>query len=192
MTADGRLSLHERHQPHAAVTDGAVDPVCGMAVDPVKAEHRCEHAGHTYYFCSHHCRARFEAEPARYLAPATRVPAEPTAGGARWTCPMHPQIVQSQPGSCPICGMAREPMSPVEGEAINPELVAMTRRFWIAAALPLPLVLLAMADNRAVLRPETGVWLQVALATSAVLWGGWPFFQRGWSRSRTAGSTCSP
>jgi P-type Cu+ transporter len=180
MTADGRVSLNERRQPDAAVTDCAADPVCGMAVDPDKAEHRCEHAGHTYYFCSHHCRARFEAEPARYLTPARGVQAKPAAGEARWTCPMHPQIVREEPGSCPICGMALEPMTPSPAEPANPELTVMTRRFWIAAALSLPLVLLAMADDLAVLRPETAVWLQLALATPAVLWGGWPFFQRGW------------
>jgi P-type Cu+ transporter len=180
MTADGPVSLHERYQPHAGATDKAVDPVCGMTVDPAEAQHRCEHAGHTYFFCSRHCRARFEAEPERYLTAASRMPAEPAAEEARWTCPMHPQIVRGGPGSCPICGMALEPMTPSAAEPANPELVAMTRRFWIAAALSLPLVLLAMADNLAVLRSETAMRLQLALATPAVLWGGWPFFHRGW------------
>jgi Cu+-exporting ATPase len=182
MTADGRLSLHKRHQPHAAVTDRAVDPVCGMAVDPVKAEHRSEHAGHTYYFCSHHCRARFEAEPARYLTPTSGLPAEPTAGAARWTCPMHPQIVRSEPGCCPICGMALEPMSPVEGETVNPELRDMTRRFWVGVALAVPLVVLAMAEDfgSVLLAPRSTTWVELILATPAVLWCGWPFFERGW------------
>jgi len=182
MTADGRVSLHERHQPHAAATDSTVDPVCGMAVDPDKAEHRCEHAGHTHYFCSHHCRARFESEPARYLTPASRVPAEPTAGGARWTCPMHPQIVQSEAGSCPICGMALEPMSPVEGDAVNPELHDMTRRFWVGVAMSVPLVVLAMAEDfgSVLLAPRSTTWVELILATPAVLWCGWPFFERGW------------
>jgi P-type Cu+ transporter len=180
MTADGPVSLHERYQPHAGATDKAVDPVCGMTVDPAEAQHRCEHAGHTYFFCSRHCRARFEAEPERYLTAASRMPAEPAAEEARWTCPMHPQIVRGGPGSCPICGMELEPMTPSAAEPANPELVAMTRRFWIAAALSLPLVLLAMADNLAVLRSETAMRLQLALATPAVLWGGWPFFHRGW------------
>jgi Cu+-exporting ATPase len=182
MTADGRLSLHKRHQPHAAVTDSAVDPVCGMAVNPDKAEHRCEHAGHTYYFCSHHCRARFEAEPARYLTPASRMPAEPAAGKARWTCPMHPQIVQNEAGSCPICGMALEPMSPVAGDAVNPELRDMTRRFLVGAALSVPLVVLAMAEDfgSVILAPRAAVWVELILATPAVMWCGWPFFERGW------------
>ena len=182
MTADGRLSLHERHQPHAAATDTAVDPVCGMAIDPDKSEHRCEHAGHTYYFCGHHCRTRFEAEPARYLTPTSGMPAEPAAGRARWTCPMHPQIVQSQAGSCPICGMALEPMSPVEGDAVNPELHDMSRRFLVGVALAVPLVVLAMAEDfgSALLAPRAAVWVELILATPAVLWCGWPFFERGW------------
>jgi Cu+-exporting ATPase len=182
MTADRAPSLHEPHPPHAALTDSALDPVCGMAVDPVKAEHRCGHAGHTYYFCSHHCRARFEAEPARYLTPTSGMPAEPAAGRARWTCPMHPQIVRSEPGSCPICGMALEPMSPVEGEAVNPELHDMTHRFWVGVALAVPLVVLAMAEDygSVLLSPRLVTWVELILATPAVLWCGWPFFERGW------------
>ncbi len=181
MTAAERLARHQGHHRHGQATRGCVDPVCGMAVDPAGAEHRSKHAGHTYYFCSNHCRARFEAEPARYLISAASQPARPAAGEARWTCPMHPQIVREEPGTCPICGMALEPMTASAAEPANPELADMTRRLWVAAALSVPLVLLAMADNLAVLRPQTAVWLQLALATPAVLWGGWPFFQRGWA-----------
>ena len=94
-----------------------VDPVCGMAVDPAAAKHRREHAGRTYYFCSNRCRERFEAEPARYLTPPASEPHRPVTGEDLWTCPMHPQIVRKEPGSCPICGMALEPMTPTYGEA---------------------------------------------------------------------------
>ncbi len=175
MTAAGRLSA----------TDPATrDPVCGMAVDPATAGHRSEHEGHTYYFCSRRCRERFEAEPARYLMPAPPSPVRSKAGEGLWTCPMHPQIVRHAPGSCPICGMALEPMIPAAGEAANPELADMTRRFWVGVALSLPLVVLVMGEHvveHALLGPRAMVWLQLVLATPVVLWGGWPFFARGWA-----------
>jgi YHS domain-containing protein len=85
------------------------DPVCGMAVDPATAKHHSRHAGHTYHFCSARCRERFDAEPARYLSPAAREPAPPAAADVLWTCPMHPQIERTEPGSCPICGMRSNP-----------------------------------------------------------------------------------
>src|SRR5215472_7092909 len=158
----------------------ARDPVCSMAVDPVTAKHRSNYAGDTYYFCSSRCRERFEAEPARYLTPTVSEPPRTAAGESRWTCPMHPQIVRQEPGSCPICGMALEPIMPVGGEAANPELRDMTRRFWVGLALSLPLIVLAMAANFVGLAPRTAVWLEPILATPAVLWCGWPFFERGW------------
>ena len=144
MITAGILSEREAHH-HTKPDEGERDPVCGMAVHPATAKHRSEHAGHTYYFCGSRCRERFAAEPARYLKPAAPEPARPAAGQARWTCPMHPQIVRSQPGSCPICGMALDSMSPVEGEVVNPELHDMTRRFWVGFVLSIPLVALAMA-----------------------------------------------
>src|SRR5215469_1061504 len=168
-----RESRH--HQPSQAR-----DPVCSMAIDPVTAKHRSNYAGDTYYFCSSRCRERFEAEPARYLTPTVSEPARTAAGESRWTCPMHPQIVRQEPGSCPICGMALEPIMPVGGEAANPELRDMTRRFWVGLALSLPLIVLAMAANFVGLAPRTAVWLEPILATPAVLWCGWPFFERGW------------
>jgi P-type Cu+ transporter len=171
-----RESRH--HQPSQAR-----DPVCSMAVDPVTAKHRSNYAGHTYYFCSSRCRERFEAEPARYLTPTVSEPPRAAAGGSRWTCPMHPQIVRQEPGSCPICGMALEPITPVGGEAANPELRDMTRRFWVGLALSFPLVALAMAEDvlgRALLAPRAAVLVELILATPAVLWCGWPFFERGW------------
>jgi Cu+-exporting ATPase len=154
-----------------------------MPVEPATAKHHSEHAGHTYYFCSRRCRERFDAEPERYLTPGAPEPPMRVAGEVLWTCPMHPQIVRKEPGSCPICGMALEPMTPAAGDAPNPELRDMTRRFWICVALSLPLLALAMAEDfvgPVLLAPRISVWIQFLLATPAVLWGGWPFFQRGW------------
>jgi Cu+-exporting ATPase len=159
-----------------------------MAVDPAKARHRAEHAGHGYVFCSAGCREKFIAEPARYLGaspPATGVSTK--AGQMLWTCPMHPQIVRNAPGSCPICGMALEPMTPAAGDTENPELRDMTRRFWVGVALSIPLLAIAMAQHvdeatlDTLTAPRLLVWVQLVLATPAVLWGGWPFFQRGWA-----------
>ena len=123
------------------------DPVCGMTVDPHTAKHRAEHAGRTYYFCAAGCRTKFMADPARYLGPA-QAHAEPVKPGAIYTCPMHPEIRQVGPGSCPICGMALEPVEiTAEGHGPHPELVDMQRRFWIALALAVPVVILEMAPH---------------------------------------------
>ncbi|HEY3908634.1 MAG TPA: heavy metal translocating P-type ATPase [Stellaceae bacterium] len=163
------------------------DPVCGMMVDPTASRHRAEHGGHSYHFCGSRCRERFVADPTRYLIPAAVARLRPAGDGGQWTCPMHPEIVQSGPGSCPICGMALEPMTPVAGEAPNPELRDMTRRFWVGVALSLPLVALAMAADfaapalGALISPGAAIWVELALATPAVLWCGGPFFARGWA-----------
>src|SRR5260370_21160084 len=126
MIAAERRAREEAVRRHARTRpDSERDPVCGMAIDPASATHRSEYAGHTYYFCSNRCRKRFKAEPARYLTPATPVPAR---GEVLWTCPMHPQVQRAGPGSCPICGMALEPMTPAGGDTANPELRGMTRR----------------------------------------------------------------
>ena len=119
------------------------------------------------------------AEPLR----APRKVPRPTAGTNLWTCPMHPQVQRAGPGSCPICGMALEPMAPAAADAVNPELHDMTRRFWVCVALSVPLVALAMAEdfvNPGLIAPHAAIWVQLVLATPAVLWGGWPFFERGW------------
>ncbi|HUK10926.1 MAG TPA: heavy metal translocating P-type ATPase [Stellaceae bacterium] len=159
----------------------ARDPVCGMTVAPATAQHHFEHAGRHYYFCCAGCRQKFAADPRRYLAPTEPAPAKPAAGpGVRWTCPMHPQIVRDGPGACPICGMALEPQNPAAAPAENPELAAMTRRFWVAAALSLPVLVLGMGIAEE-MPGRFGVWAQLALASPVVLWGGAPFFERGWA-----------
>jgi P-type Cu+ transporter len=167
------------------------DLVCGMTIDPAKAKHRAEHAGHSYFFCSAKCREKFAAEPARYVSPARAraagAAARTAAGEVLWTCPMHPQIVREEPGNCPICGMTLEPMTPAAGEAASPELRDMTRRFWVGVALSGPLLAIAMAEHfdqaalDTLVSPSLLVWVQLILSTPAVLWGGRPFFQRGWA-----------
>jgi len=185
MTAVEPLSPPRHHAP--APPAEARDPVCGMTVDPAKAKHRAEHAGHSYMFCSARCREKFSVEPARYVVASPQGRALAAAGEVLWTCPMHPQIVRKEPGNCPICGMALEPMTPTAGETENPELRAMTRRFWVGVALSLPLLAIAMAEHfnkaalDALIAPRLLVWVQLILGTPAVLWGGWPFFARGWA-----------
>src|SRR5215469_3841061 len=154
------------------------DPVCGMTLEPATAKHRSEHADQTYFFCSGRCRERFEDEPTRYLTPTVRKHAQAATAGDLWTCPMHPQIQRAGPGSCPICGMALEPITPFGGDKANPELRDMTRRFWVCVGLSVPLLALAMAGDFGAMRSP--VWLELLLATPAVLWGGWHFFERGW------------
>jgi len=159
------------------------DPVCGMDVDPHRTPHRAEHAGRTYYFCAARCRAKFLAEPERYLS-AAEARAEPVQPGAIYTCPMHPEIRQVGPGSCPICGMALEPLDITADQGPNPELIDMQSRFWAALALTLPVVTLEMGSHlfglHRLLAPTTSNWIQLALASPVVLWAGAPFFQRGW------------
>ena len=210
-----------------------LDPVCGMTVDPARAAGTVDHAGRTYYFCSRGCAEKFRADPQRYLQPRAESatpahaepqppapapsaagavwtcpmhpevrsprpgpcpkcgvalePAGPPAAAARteWTCPMHPEIVRDAPGACPICGMALEPRTLTAEEQENPELRDMTRRFWVSAALTLPLFLISMGR---MVRPDLFTaadasvwqWVELLLATPVVLWGGWPFFQRAW------------
>lgn len=175
---------------NAAADDMATDPVCGMSVDPHKTKLRAEHAGRTYYFCSAGCRTKFIADPARYLDPAQlRAAAAPVPEGTIYTCPMHPEIRQVGPGSCPICGMALEPLLATADAGPNPELIDMTRRFWIGLVLSLPVVALEMGGHftglHMLLGKQTGNWLQLLLATPVVLWAGWPFFVRGWQSLKT-------
>jgi len=214
----------------------AIDPVCGMKVDPAKAAGTEEFAGKTYYFCGKGCAAKFRADPEKYLQPRPAAPPPavamvslssiapargasavgyvcpmdpevhqpgpgscPKCGMAlepatltapptktEYTCPMHPEIVRDAPGDCSICGMALEPRTVTVDEA-NPELDSMTRRLWIGAVLTLPLLAIMISDVvashplRPLLSGRSLGWFEFALATPVVLWGGWPFFQRGWA-----------
>ncbi len=170
------------------VKNVAKDPVCGMDVDPADSDQSTEYNGTTYHFCSAGCRSKFIAHPAQFLEPPV---ATPVVEGAIYTCPMHPQIRQVGPGSCPICGMALEPVTVSAVELPNEELQDMTRRFWIGAALALPVFLLEMASHIPAVHLETlvseraSVWIQFVLSTPVVLWAGWPFFVRGWASVRT-------
>ena len=164
-----------------------IDPVCGMTVDPATTAHHAAHAGNDYHFCSAGCRTKFIADPARYLSDAPR--AEPAATpGAIWTCPMHPKIRQEGPGTCPICGMALEPEQPSLDDAPNPELIDFTRRFWISTVLVLPVLMISMVAELIGVQfvdPDASPWIQLALTAPIVLWGGKPFFERGWTSLRT-------
>src|ERR1700689_1161730 len=223
------------------------DPVCGMAVDPIRAGAQEEHDGKNYFFCCAGCATKFRADPAKYLnqpqsekkmlaglvardelsanapqpkkrdsgalaaeyicpmdpevsrdrpgaCPKCGMALERAAGSVlptriEYTCPMHPEIVRDGPGSCPICGMALEPVTPLAGAA-NPELASMIRRFWVSLAFSAPLFIVAMADELSggpvarSLTPSGFLWLQFVLASPVVLWGGAPFFVRGWESIR--------
>jgi Cu+-exporting ATPase len=203
-------------------TNPALDPVCGMTVNPETATGSYQYNGRTHYFCSTHCLHKFQAKPETFL----NTPTEPTAASPvaqsytcpmhpdvrqdkpgscpkcgmalepitlaapqqkiEYTCPMHPQIVRDKPGNCPICGMTLESRTVSLADEKNPELVDMTRRFWVGVVLTIPLLLIAMSDlvpgnplERTV-SMRSLAWIQFVLATPVVLWGGWPFFVRGW------------
>jgi len=155
-----------------------------MTVNPETSKHRLEHHGETFHFCSAGCRTRFAADPAKYLDKGKPQEGASAPEGAIYTCPMHPEIRQTGPGSCPICGMALEPDVASLEAAPNPELADMTRRFWIGAALSVPPVVLEMGghlvgDHRWI-DPTLSNWIQLVFATPVVSWAGWPFFVRGW------------
>ncbi len=158
------------------------DPVCGMKVNAGSAKHSAKYGGRTYYFCSQGCKGKFVADPASYIGEKPKPPA-PVLDDAIYTCPMHPGIRQAGPGNCPICGMALEPEVASTHEGPNPELASMTRRFWIALTLSLPVVVLEMGGDLvnlpALISQKTSNWVQFVLATPIVLWAGWPFFERG-------------
>ncbi|HLK26782.1 MAG TPA: heavy metal translocating P-type ATPase [Caulobacteraceae bacterium] len=155
------------------------DPVCGMTVDPAKSPHQAAHAGQTFHFCGAGCRAKFIADPDKYLSPHGPPPA--AAEGALCTCPMHPEVRQVGPGACPICGMALEPVVITAASGADPELVDMRRRFWIGLALALPVLVLDMGGGLIPLGARANHWLQFALAAPVVIAAGWPLLQRGWS-----------
>jgi Cu+-exporting ATPase len=175
------------------VQTSAIDPVCGMTVEPARAAGSVTHAGKTYHFCSQHCVKKFQARPEYYTSGEQRQEAMPKANSAasstaKYTCPMDPEIVQIGPGTCPKCGMALEPMQPTAEEGPDPELISMQRRLVIGVVLALPVFLIAMGgllpvpalvnflhEHMAALN-----WLQLVLATPVVLWCGWPFWERAW------------
>jgi len=194
--------MAEAHDPDAALDHRAsccspgkqggaentvIDPVCGMSVDPATTSHGAADGEKDYFFCSAGCRTKFIADPERYLGPK-RDP-EAAVPGAIYTCPMHPQIRQEGPGSCPICGMALEPETVTAEVPVNHELIDFTRRFWVGLVLTLPVLALEMGahlTNLHTLIPgQVSNWIQFVLATPVVLWAGWPFFQRGWASLRS-------
>ena len=178
---------HEHGCHHGATHANSVkDPVCGMTVDPAVSSHHFDGDSQIYHFCSAGCLTKFKADPQLYLHGSERptVRAEDVAEGTIWTCPMHPEIRQLGPGTCPICGMALEPLEPTLDDKPNPELIDMSRRFWVSAILSIPLVILTLGAEVfgwQIVPMSTSVWLQLALATPVVLWGGWPFFERFWA-----------
>ena len=172
----------DHHQPAADAT--VIDPVCGMKVNPATSKHRFDHGGTIFHFCSAGCRTKFIAAPESYLDPKP-VAAITASPGAIFTCPMHPEIRQVGPGSCPICGMALEPVEITADSGPNHELADMSRRFWVGLVLTLPIFILEMGSHiprlmvHDLVSPQTSVWIQFVLATPVVLWAGWPFFERG-------------
>ena len=169
----------------------AIDPVCGMRVDPAAPKGGSfEHEHLTYYFCNPRCRDKFSNDPDKYLQPSAAGNEEPPAAGTQYTCPMDPEVISDAPGPCPICGMALEPMTISADEDEDPELQSMSRRFWISLGLTAPVFAIAMSEmlpgvalhgNAAL----AAVWTQLLLSTPVVLWGGWPFFERAWRSLQT-------
>lgn len=174
---------HDHHGHQDSGEHSVKDPVCGMSVDPHKAEHRSQHEGKTWYFCSSRCQSRFGQDPEHYLGGAQKRE-EAVAPGAIYTCPMHPEIRQQGPGDCPICGMALEPEQVSLEDGPSGELKDMTRRFWIGLVLALPVLVLEMGGHLVkldhIVSPQMSNWIQLVLATPVVAWCGWPFFVRGW------------
>jgi Cu+-exporting ATPase len=196
------MTDHDPGHPHGSDTHGKADgggaerdPVCGMKVDPGRAAATIDHGGRWYYFCGRSCAERFRAEPDRFAGELARPAAAPAPAPARkpadpnalYTCPMHPEIVRPEPGSCPICGMALEPRTATLTEGENPELRDMRRRLWIGLAFTVPLFVLAMADVlpgrplHGLLSPSVQAWVEMLLAAPVVLWAGRPFFERLWA-----------
>ncbi|MBC9957300.1 heavy metal translocating P-type ATPase [Yimella sp. cx-51] len=191
------MASHEHHHtPHGTGGSTATDPVCGMSVDPATAA-TATHDGQRFFFCSDRCHDKFVSDPTAYTEDAAEKSAAPTIdpqpadepAAGEWTCPMHPEIRQAGPGSCPICGMALEPVEITADSGPSPELADMTRRFWIAVALTIPVVILEMGRHfvpwiHENISQTTSIWAQLILATPVVLWSGWPFFERGWASIR--------
>ena len=175
-----------KHAEHGERSQ-AIDPVCGMAVSPATAAAVVERDGRKYYFCSHNCEQKFLSNPGAYIAKLAvePIPRNADTPSVEYTCPMHPEVIRSGPGVCPICGMALEPRT-ATAENDNSELQDMTRRFWISTALTVPILAFMISEMvpshplRQLFGAQALLWVQFALATPVVIWGGWPFFYRGW------------
>jgi Cu+-exporting ATPase len=171
-----QTSCSHEFEEHPAITEENKDPVCGMTVSP-DATIASDYQGRRYLFCGTKCKTKFDLDPQRYLQPAEP---EPAIEGAIYTCPMHPEIRQPMPGTCPKCGMALEPEMPSLDDEENPELTDFRHRFWWTLPLTIVVTVLAMAGHSlALMSPQTQNWVELALATPIVLWAGWPFFVRG-------------
>ncbi len=177
------------HKPADPTAPTAIDPVCGMTVNPLTTPHHADHGGTAYHFCSAGCRTKFMATPLKYLDPEqVKAAADAAPKDVEYTCPMHPEIRQIGPGACPICGMALEPMMVTADSGPNHELIDMTRRFWVGLVLAVPVFALEMGGHLTgthLLAPQLSNWIQLALATPVVLWAGWPFFVRGFDSLKT-------
>ena len=186
---DSTEQHHHRHHHNARVDADAPtvkDPVCGMTVPLDAGKPSLEHAGETYHFCSSKCHDKFAADPAHFISGAHKEQKVELPKGSQYTCPMHPEIIRDEPGECPKCGMALEPMGiPAEDQGPNPELVDFKRRFWVGAVLTVPLLVLTMGPFvglgfvRDILGERTTLWLELILGSPVILWAGWPFFLRG-------------
>ena len=172
---------------HSAPSGSAefIDPVCGMSVDP-NTELKTDYQQQTYYFCNPSCLDKFKADPEFYLIPPDQRPVPEGAADMDYTCPMDPEIVQKGPGTCPICGMALEPMQPTLDDAPNPELVDFSHRFWMTLPLTLIVFVLAMGSHiHSFISPHIQPWIELVLATPVVLWAGKPFIERCWTSYKT-------
>lgn len=162
------------------------DPVCGMKIDPNNNAGRHDHKGQTYHFCSIKCLNKFRADPDKYLKQKPE-PASAPISSKQYTCPMHPEVISDKPGACPKCGMDLEPVLPSGDEEPSHELGDMTRRLWVSAILSLPVFFIAMSEMipgqplQHAIAGQVLIWFQFVLATPIVIWGGWPFFARGWA-----------
>jgi Cu+-exporting ATPase len=181
------MQAHDQHHsrdPEGGTVPLTIDPVCGMQVEPSKTPHHASHTGRDYHFCSARCRERFLAAPEQFAATKEVQIAEPgmtpaAPAGTIYTCPMHPQIRQNGPGSCPICGMALEPEMPSLEEEESPELRDFTRRFWWTLPLTAIVLILAMLGHRIpFLSTQLRTWVELLLSTPVMLWAGWPIFER--------------
>lgn len=173
---------HGHHHGDHESGNKVKDPVCGMMVDPATGKPHMAYKGHEYHFCSDSCHGKFKADPEKYLTAQSA--AAPAIKGAQYTCPMHPEVIRDEPGSCPICGMALEPVMPSLDDGPNPELIDFTRRFWVSAICSIPLLIVTMGPMlglpiREWIGEQRTVWLEFILATPVVLWAALPFFKRG-------------